>query len=148
MTKFNMTRRNALAGIGASATALASGITIAATPEIPPLLHLHDVPLAWPLYQRMASFDVPPAIGDSVTLERGAQAFSTDAVVVRDLLGIRLGTVSRKDAPAVAWAMDRGGRVEAKIAQIDMPMNDKGVIPGWGHIRLSIRVEKREGAFV
>lgn len=150
MSKLDFSRRTTLAGIGAGAallgTGMGAGVTVAAPRKAAPLLSLENVALAWPMYQRLESFDVPPAIGDSVMLERGGKPFDTDAVIVRDMMGARLGTVARKDAPEIAHAMDRGGRVKAHISAIEHPMVKAARLPGWGHLLIAVEVEKRDGA--
>lgn len=141
MTKMNFSRRTTLGLFGASAAIATAGSAFAMGATGNSVLALNDVPLAWPQYHRLASFDAAPQIGDRITLKRHARhPFDDEGVAVFDASGEKLGFVSRQHVSAVSWALDRGDQVEARIAQLEKPVVNGRRVGGWGNIRIDLDI--------
>lgn len=142
---FDLTRRTFGQMLGAAAV-LTPGIAgaVSATPRDETILTLNSVPLSWPQYHKLSSFDATPKVGQSVTLRREARApFDDEAVAVFSEAGERLGYISRQHNAALSWAMDRGEAPEARITRINGPVVRGQGISGWGAFHVDVRIARR-----
>ena len=137
-------RRSALQLFGASAALATSGIGLAANAATAtgakPILSLTDVPIAWPVYHRLGAFGALPEAGDRVSLERDAPHPSDDrGIAVFLASGDKLGYITNQHYAALNWALQRAGRVDARIEAINEPVVRGKAVPGWGAFRISVK---------
>ena len=143
MTNFTTVSRRTFGGMIAATAVTAPMIVSAAVrqPRDEAILQLNSIPLSWPQYHRMESFAEPPKVGDSLTLVREAQHnFDEQAVAVYTSDFKRLGYISRRHNNAVAWAMQRGTKAEARITMIAEPYVRDKRISGWGSFHIDVEV--------
>ncbi len=140
----NTTRRGALKLFGATAAIATPGIALAATKDAKPLLALDNVPLAWPTYHKLASFDAMPQAGDEVVLEADKwHPANYTGIAVYTKQGEKIGYVTNQNVAALDWAMKNGSTVEAKIAAIDVPVVRSKRVPGWGAFKIDVSVKNK-----
>jgi len=142
---FTPSRRSALQLFGASAALATPGIglaaNMAASTGAKPILSLNDVPIAWPVYHRLAAFGAMPEAGDRVSLERDVPHPSEErGIAVRLSSGDKLGYITNQHHAALDWALQRAGRVDARIEAINEPVVRGKTIPGWGAFRISVKI--------
>lgn len=130
---------------GASAVLATPGIGLAANAApatgAKPILSLTDVPIAWPVYHRLAAFGAMPEAGDRVSMERDVPHPSDErGIAVFLASGDKLGYVTNQHYAALNWALQRAGRVDARIEAINEPVVRGKAIPGWGAFRISVNV--------
>ena len=146
MTKstFDLTRRTFGTMLGAAAFVTPSlAGAVSATPRDETILSLNSVPLSWPQYHKLSSFDMTPKVGENVMLKREARApFDEEAIVVISESGERLGFIPRQHNAAISWAMERGEVNEARITKIAGPVVRGKGIAGWGHFHVDVHVAK------
>jgi len=129
---------------GASAAIATPGLALAADMAsaptgAKPILTLADVPLAWPVYHRLASFDTMPRAGETVYLERDMPHPSGDrGITVFLSSGEKLGYVTNQNHAALDWALKRSARVDAQIVVVNEPVVRGRSVPGWGAYHISV----------
>lgn len=134
--------------LGAAAVAT-PGLAVAMppAPRDETILSLVSVPLAWPQYHRIASFERMPRAGDDVVLERQDTApFDGEAIRVRTLGGEDLGYIPRRHAPALSWALERGEPGIARLSHVAEPMVRGQRIAGWASFHVDIHVSAAAAA--
>ena len=145
---FTPSRRSALQLFGASAAIATSGLTLTAnaaaeTKGPKPLLFLANVPVAWPVYHRLASFERMPQVGEPVVLERDTPHPSGHRGITIFLpTGEKLGYVTNQHQAALDWALQRAGTVDARIVQVNEPVVSGKRIPGWGAFHVAITIHQ------
>ncbi len=138
------TRRGALKLFGATAAIATPGLAFAATKDAKPLLALGNVPLAWPMYHKIESFDKMPKPGDEVVLEADKwHPANYTGIAVYTKQGEKIGYVTNQNFAALDWAMKNGSTVDAKIAAIDVPVVRNKRVPGWGAFKIDVSVQNK-----
>lgn len=143
-------RRSALQLFGASAAlvtpvlGLSAHAVAADAPGSKSILTLGSVPIAWPLYYRLENFELTPRVGSEVFLTRDVAHPSRErGISVALASGETLGYVTEQHHAALDWALQRAGRVDARIMAVDEPVVRGRRVPGWGAFRISVDI--REG---
>jgi hypothetical protein len=104
----------------ASSAALALTVVLLAPSALPQSVRLvvQNSPLAGLRYYAAAEVRHDLRVGDPVELEREAEnPHDPNAIAVR-WRGRKLGYVPRRDNATLAWALDRGERLRARISQL------------------------------
>jgi len=130
---------------GASAALATPGLGLAAhaataADGAKPILKLDAVPLAWPVYHRLMTLEDMPDIGAPLFLERDVRHPSGDRgiVVYMQSGNEKLGFVTDQHHAALDWALQRAGRIDARIAAVDEPVVRGQRVPGWGAFHISV----------
>jgi|GEM_PF-5038371 len=145
---FTPTRRSALQLFGASAALATSSVSLAAnaagkTAGPNPLLFLGNVPLAWPSYHRLASFERMPQSGESVVIQRDVPHPSGKrGIAVSLATGEKLGYITDQNASALDWALQRAGTVDARIVSVNEPVVRGKRVPGWGAFHIAVTIHQ------
>ena len=146
---FTPSRRSTLQLFGASAALATSGLSLAASaadakaagPK--PLLFLGNVPVAWPVYHRLAAFERMPQVGEPVVLERDApHPNDKRGIAIFLSSGEKIGYVTNQHQAALDWALRRAGTVDARIVSVNEPVISGKRIPGWGAFHVAITVHQ------
>ena len=140
-TKFDLTRRSALASMGASAV-LAASPALAAS-ALKTSATTEAVTVVWPAYHR-TGLDRLRA-GDPVTLRVDREPYMTPALGIYSQDGLKLGYVAPRKAEKLLSALDQGARIDARIAaqreDAASHINDAG----WHIATLSVTTERSNG---
>ena len=137
-TKFDLTRRSALASMGASA-ALAASPALAAS-SMPINATLEAVTVVWPAYHR-AGLD-KPRIGEAVTLRIDSEPYMSPALGIYSRRGLKLGYVAPRKAQKLLAALNQGARLEARVAADREDDASSSNEAGWYVAKLSVTTEQ------
>lgn len=131
---------------GASAAITTSSVSLAAASESKPLLTLDGVPIAWPVYHRLAAFGRMPQEGEPVVLERDVTHPSGDRGIAVYLgTGEKIGYVTNQHHAALDWAMKRASTVDARLSNVDIAVVNRKAVPGWGAFRIDVTIHEGAG---
>jgi HIRAN domain len=114
-------RRAALAGLAVLAVLLAAGTLQAQTVK----LLVQSSPLAGFRYAEASQVWSELRLGDALELVREPDNPHDRNAVRVDWRGRKLGYVPRAENEALAWAMDRGERVTARISRLQEHRNPR-----------------------
>ena len=140
-TKFDLTRRSALASMGASAV-LATSPALAAS-ALPTNATTEAVTVVWPAYHR-SGLDSLRA-GDSVRLRADRKPYMTPALGIYSQDGLKLGYVAPRKAEKLLAALDQGARLDARIAAKREDAASHTNNTGWYIATLSVTTERANG---
>ncbi len=128
--KFDLTRRCALASIGASAV-LAASPALAASVIIETST-TEAVAVVWPAYHRAGP--ERPHAGERVILRLENEPYMKPALAVYSQQGLPLGYVAPRKAEKLLSALDRGAKLDARIEATRAGTGE----PGWHINTLSV----------
>jgi hypothetical protein len=107
-----------------ASSALALALGLLAAPALPQertasvRMLVQSSPLAGFRYHRAAELWRELSVGDALELERERENPHDAAAVSVSWRGSKLGYVPRRENGAIAWALDRGERLRARISRL------------------------------
>jgi len=137
-TKFEMTRRSAIASMGASAI-LAANPALAASASSTDAT-TEAVTVVWPAYHSAGS-DRPQA-GEPVILRVDREPHITPALSIYSQQGLKLGYVAPRKAEKLLAALEQGARLDVRIGGNREEISSHPNEAGWHVATLSVTTER------